>query len=85
MTILALCQNCLAVHRYESTKVVDDADDLNRTGNRLCHCGGDVCYCADCAGDAAALLAHQEVVDRFGVESGSVCNTRTLCNGLQAE
>lgn len=78
--VLALCQDCLAVHRFASADVVFAADERSPSGNALCVCGGDVCCCPGCQRDAALLEGA-----RVGVESGSVCNTRTLCNGLQAE
>jgi len=76
--VLALCQDCLTVHHFRDASEVHDADERSPSGNRLCGCGGDVCVCPGCQRDAAVLEAASE-------ESGFVCNTRTLSNGLDSQ
>lgn len=53
-----LCGCCLAIYRYTSSEI-DDADERNQNGNRLCVCGGDVCDCPSCAAEAIRIYEAQ--------------------------
>lgn len=47
----ALCQDCAAVHVYESERERAEA----HLGERRCPCGGDLCACSDCVIVAAKI------------------------------
>lgn len=53
--MLSLCQDCLKVHDF-TPEQVQQAEETNQDGNRLCDCGGDVCQCDNCQDQAAIRL-----------------------------
>lgn len=56
-----LCQNCAAVRWIPRIHLDSNIDP----GDRMCDCGGDICWCAACAACAAALEAGERDPDRL--------------------
>lgn len=70
MTVITLCQDCLAEVPLASTANLIEADKNGGPhGNALCKCGGDVCSCDECMETLELLHAGCRDPQKLGVRS----------------